>query len=274
MKRVASILLVGVLSCQARAELVVELPDLEAAASSVTLEDHETHIEKVSRGTNRVTKVPVVPYQAGHVVPEKGLMWSGLVEPGAKSAEDVEGLHAVADRFGRAGYAREHGQSGAIVEWPIVSDSDSLKALTISFWCRTYYRNPEQVVLRLLDDSDAEALCVSLSRGRLPRVTVKSVQGKALSAVGVAPVADYQWHHVVVVYSETGLSISVDGKVKSRTEWRLPIRPFSVVSVGGAGDARHYHGVLDDIRIYDRVLTAEEREQLFREGGWSGSAAR
>ena len=274
MRCIATIVLVGVLSCQVRAELAIEFPDLEAAASSVTLEDHETHIEKVSRGTNRVAKVPLVPYQDGHVIPEKGLLWSGLVDSEAKSVEGVEGLHAAADRFGRAGYAREHGQSGAIVEWPSVSDSDSHKALTISFWCRTYYRSPEQVVLRLLDDSDAESLCVSLSRGRLPRVIVKGVEGQALSVVGVAPVADYQWHHFLVVYSESGLSVSVDGKLKSRTQWRLPMRPFSKVSVGGAGDARHYHGVLDDIRIYDRVLTAEERAQLFREGGWSGSAAR
>ena len=81
--------------------------------------------------------------------------------------------------------------------------------------------------------------------------------------------ADGQWHHVVYTYgaSIAGQKLYVDGvlqasgiKDASDFDWQ------ERVNIGFSNDSAppYFEGVLQDVRIYDRTLSAEEVQQLMR----------
>src|SRR5690606_20132342 len=49
---------------------------------------------------------------------------------------------------------------------------------------------------------------------------------------------------------------------------------FGISMCGTSNNEQWFNGVLDDIRIYDRDLTASEVQALYTEGGWAGNATR
>ena len=69
---------------------------------------------------------------------------------------------------------------------------------------------------------------------------------------------DTNWHQLVVVYDQTNLSISVDGTRRGTLLTSLNTA-FSPVIIGaGADPGTHFSGAIDDVRIYNRVLTQAE----------------
>ena len=78
------------------------------------------------------------------------------------------------------------------------------------------------------------------------------------------------WHFVVVTYDGLALKILVDGfEVGGRDMTGKVIQSNALVALGNqpadAGDERHLIGMLDQIRIYNRVLTEEEFTALSSE---------
>lgn len=84
--------------------------------------------------------------------------------------------------------------------------------------------------------------------------------------------ADGQWHHVVATREEDKAKIYVDGELVKedvamagdiggdRTNWFL-------AQNGGNKAGEYLIGAMDEVRIYDRALTAEEVEQNFEAKG-------
>jgi len=80
------------------------------------------------------------------------------------------------------------------------------------------------------------------------------------------------WHHVVMTYDGSGkaagLRLYVDGQPAPvevlRDALNGPIGVDAPLTVGSKVLGRPYNGRLDDLRLYSRVLTAEEAEQLGR----------
>lgn len=254
-----------------QAELTIGLPDVGADKAAVSLSEHEIHIQQVVPVTNRVDLEAIPPFEEDHTVSEKGLVGRMFVGDDAVPVVTNQVSPAL-DRFGRAASAREYEQGGAIEQTALLKPVKAGEHVTVSVWCRTYYKDPEQVLLRLLDDADEESLRLTLRRGRLPGATITSDEGRSVSVAGVWPLADYQWHHLLFVKESDVLTLYVDGALRSRTVLSPAMRPYTKISVGGTSDGWHYRGLLDDIRVYDRAVTEAERERLFKEGGWSGPA--
>ena len=84
-----------------------------------------------------------------------------------------------------------------------------------------------------------------------------------------------QWHHYAMTVSTSVFIFYIDGiEVNSTTNNQLG---NYIVSIDYVDLGRHrydgitrgyFDGLIDDVRIYDRALTAEEIEQLF--GGFDG----
>jgi len=83
----------------------------------------------------------------------------------------------------------------------------------------------------------------------------------------VFSVTDGNWHHVVVVYSTSGTYLYVDGSLNNSNSINSDINPPSKLTIAstitGSGCL---DGFIDDVRIYNRALAAEEVEELY----WSG----
>ncbi len=87
------------------------------------------------------------------------------------------------------------------------------------------------------------------------------------------------WHHIAVTYNGSGLASGVtlymDGTAMAMTtytnnlvssvvnNWDLRIGDWQ----GGAGGGELYHGSIDDLRVYNRVLSADEIKRLYKMGG-------
>lgn len=84
---------------------------------------------------------------------------------------------------------------------------------------------------------------------------------------------DGQWHHFLATHNGSTGQLFIDGVSQGTNTgapqsysgyWRLG--GFKLATWTNAGDG-YFVGAVDDVRIYNRVLSAEERAVLFRAGG-------
>jgi PKD repeat protein len=90
--------------------------------------------------------------------------------------------------------------------------------------------------------------------------------------LGTAGYTDGQWHHVVFVVDAAGGQLYVDGVPRASQPWTgLPGPPATVQDLhlghypGAYGGAEYFPGVLDEVRIYNRALSAEEVASLYQQ---------
>jgi hypothetical protein len=79
------------------------------------------------------------------------------------------------------------------------------------------------------------------------------------------------WHHLVVVFSGLECIVYSDGVLVVDTFFnQTPITNTSPFFFGDDSDGgqEYYKGLLDDIRIYKRILTSSEIQSLYHERGW------
>jgi outer membrane lipoprotein-sorting protein len=83
---------------------------------------------------------------------------------------------------------------------------------------------------------------------------------------GQATVDSGQWHNVVCVYDGQKMSIYVDGKIDFSRPWTGPIGTNDFpVCIGENIElkGRCFHGLIDDVRIYNYALSQDEITELF-----------
>jgi len=76
------------------------------------------------------------------------------------------------------------------------------------------------------------------------------------------------WHHIVATYDGNTLKLYWDGKVKISQKTQGSFNSNIPVGIGGALshiNEEFFHGIIDNIRIYNRALTISEVEELFSE---------
>ncbi len=71
-----------------------------------------------------------------------------------------------------------------------------------------------------------------------------------------------QWHNIIVTFdSSTGeLTSYLDGIVAGSSTHTGTLTPTVSMNIGGhrAGEGRNFHGLIDEVGVYDHVLTSEE----------------
>jgi len=84
------------------------------------------------------------------------------------------------------------------------------------------------------------------------------------NSVDSGVVADTEWHHVVVTYDGEILGIYLDEVLKGTKPISISTEQ-SDLTIGSvsSGSTMLYNGVIDDVRIYDRVITSDEIHELY-----------
>ncbi len=88
---------------------------------------------------------------------------------------------------------------------------------------------------------------------------------------GQASVDSGQWHNVVCVYDGQKMSIYVDGKIDFSRPWTGPIGTNDFpVCIGENIElkGRCFHGLIDDVRIYNYALSHEEVNEVFKSANY------
>ena len=77
------------------------------------------------------------------------------------------------------------------------------------------------------------------------------------------PVRDARWHHLTAVVQHGSAILFIDGREQGRIEMGAA-NPTSTLQIGSAGAKQFFPGLLDEVRIYDRALSAVEIAAIHR----------
>jgi hypothetical protein len=139
---------------------------------------------------------------------------------------------------------------------------------TLSAWIRPQReRAGMAIVSRMRDEARQAGYGVFLSDGCVEVDLVVRWLDDALRVRTEERLEAGRWHHVAVSYDgsrlSSGVRVYIDGRLqKLRVDLDLLNQSFATsepfrIGAGG-GPERRFHGLLDDVRVYRRVLSAEE----------------
>ena len=83
-----------------------------------------------------------------------------------------------------------------------------------------------------------------------------------------------RWYFITVSWNGSTLNVYVDNNLvgtKYAPGTLIPDQNPLVFGINPPGSIEHLNGSLDDIRIYNRALSAAEINALYQEGGWTGN---
>jgi Concanavalin A-like lectin/glucanases superfamily len=92
--------------------------------------------------------------------------------------------------------------------------------------------------------------------------------GSATVGTGAGALAADEWNHVATTYDSatTVVEIYLDGELRASGRAQVPSTPTETTLLlghrAGAAAGEHYGGLLDDVRIYDSVLSGSEIKKL------------
>ncbi|MBD3582442.1 LamG domain-containing protein [Flavobacterium selenitireducens] len=134
-------------------------------------------------------------------------------------------------------------------------------AFTVSIWFNRQTPNfdgPAEVLFRtnlldiVLEGPNPEIRSPKvLAADQIELVDQDWIEGQLFGQIGV-------WHHLVVVYDGSVLSLYRDGELRAEQQMEFPQSMMSPNFVGG-----DFRGFIDDVRVYKRALEIQEILQLY-----------
>jgi uncharacterized repeat protein (TIGR01451 family) len=155
---------------------------------------------------------------------------------------------------------------------------------TIEFWMKPDPSNPMNTCCQgLVDLGGGFKIEISPGIGAITGVNVVGNTGAGAVHTsdltnGGFPVAPGQWHHVVGTYDGTALKLYVDGILRSQTPLSgtlVPVPAGNFMTFGSEDGAlhcpgcvgqRYFFGLIDEVKIFNRALSASEVAANFAAG--------
>lgn len=190
-------------------------------------------------------------------------------ESGSGNDGIVEGTTLTADRFGHPNSAYAfNGQTDYIVS----SRTNSLETdYTVSLWFNHIESNGILFHRGRSNECEYEPR-LAVEYQVLHGMVSGCGGGGRFGAVDVAPSA---WHHVVEIVRGRSQELYIDGQLVA-TGNKTPASISSRFFIGvGTPDGSNpgvatsfFHGIIDDVRVYNRALSETEVQALYHEGDW------
>ncbi|HVC94179.1 MAG TPA: DUF1553 domain-containing protein [Pirellulales bacterium] len=138
---------------------------------------------------------------------------------------------------------------------------------SIAAWVRPQSDRGGTLVSRMTDAEQADGYYVALAGGKVQVNLVKRWLDDALRVETERSLLPGQWHHLLVTYDGSrvanGVKVYIDGspepmavRLDELNQTFATAQPLRIG--GGGGPEGRFHGLLDDVRVYDRTLTPEE----------------
>ena len=158
------------------------------------------------------------------------------------------------------------------VDVPKAGAFDITDQWTLSAWIRPDQEADGSIISRMQDTPKGRGYGVHLDHGKL-HVNLTSVWADdAIRVETERTISANQWHHLAVTYTGSrmaeGLRVYVDGKLAPvKVMLDTLYRPFNnagkelpePLRIGtGWGTGRRFRGLIDDVRVYHRVLNEDE----------------
>ncbi len=172
---------------------------------------------------------------------------------------NVHGALPTRDRFGESGKAYAFTGTNTYISVNIANIPIGSAPRTVSLWAAA---QPDPTQGAHLFSWGGEGINRSfgcMNNGSPYTWTASTWGNEVISGM----VVDSTWHHVVVVYDGSTLSLTMDGVLKAAGSRALNT-PLSVLAIGSWMDGSvGFRGTIDDVRIYNHALTSTEISQLY-----------
>lgn len=193
----------------------------------------------------------------------------------------INGAVLTADRFGTPNKAYEF---DGISNFLDLGSSATIKPVvgTVSLWAKMiavsntgsgYNYNPLFLSKNSSENSFFEGACIYIRRSdnKLLTVTTDSSTITERFIYSTNTITVGTWQHFMMTYDNDSLSLYVNGQLQSRifkgfASSFSTSEPVYVAKSGNSLNNRYFNGALDDIRIYNRVLSPTEIATLYVEG--------
>jgi len=163
-------------------------------------------------------------------------------------------------------------KAGKAIEFKDVGDFDRTQPFAVSMWVTGVSRNTNGAIIARMDEgSGFRGWDVWVQAGRIGTHIINSYPQDAVKVVAKPELPAGKWTHVTVAYDGSGKSGGIkiyyngesqpfdieNDNLKSTTRTTVPLK------IGQRSTASRVAGVsLEDIRIYDRLITGIDAQQL------------
>ena len=189
---------------------------------------------------------------------------------------------------GQVGEALEFDGSDDYVNLTNLGDfGEQVGTSTFEAWVKTSFKNDWTTLFKVLDQGCNMAWAIDVNRSAkagfpfaadIVHYYVRQQSAAGCNAIAVEiefPLSDGKWHHIVFAIVDPGeseVSIYMDGEPQEiivgdakKLDTFMPfVEPVYIGAANNRGNVeRHFPGVIDEVRIYDRPLTADEVTRNF-----------
>jgi hypothetical protein len=264
-------------------------------SSTASISDTTKTITGLSNATKyyfRVTALDSLKLESGQSyaaigIPSPGIVLAGLMawypfngttsdSSGNGNNGTNNGATLTTDRFGHPGSALRFNGINNDVTFNSVP-INAIDNFSISMWMNADTL-PQTCSMVQIGNDDGANPTISNGYGiGISDGTENYYSGSVLSCIfsgtsvvynsGYSYPSSHEWHHIILVRSEGISSIYVDDVKTANTSTSIPKVPTQFF-IGSQNGLRFFKGSLDDIRIYNRVLSNAEIDSLYHEGGW------
>ena len=208
----------------------------------------------------------------GPVVPEDTLLHAALDEADGREVVDLVSADRVGQLNGpvRWGEGRHGGafdcNSNNFIDFGDVGDFERTDAFSYGCWIKPQGAPTGAPLARMNDGDGHRGFDLHIAGGVIQIHLINSWPNNAVKVRSKTKLEADKWQHVFVTYDGTskaaGVSIYLDGQ---ELEWDIEqdaltdtIRTTVPLYIGRRNPGSHYKGLVDDVRIYPRELTATE----------------
>ena len=170
---------------------------------------------------------------------------------------------------GRVGGGLQFDGKGAVVNLGSLGDFERSDAFSYGGWAKP--SGSGGVMIGRMDEADQHrGWDLGIVGGKLWAHVVHAWPKNALKVTSKASIPPNEWHHVMVTYdgssTAAGLKLYINGKPQevdvNADTLKDSIRTKTPSYLGKRSAGAPFHGVVDDVRIYDRFLTSTEVADL------------
>lgn len=132
-------------------------------------------------------------------------------------------------------------------------------AITAAAWVKIGDQSDDVGIITKGSVMNDESYMLGIEGSEKPRMRI--VNGAFVQAVSPDPITLGEWHFIVGTYDGSNIKIYVDGELKKTEVQTGSLQSTTAPVVIGRrviGDDRFYNGTMDEIAVWNRVLSAQE----------------
>jgi hypothetical protein len=199
-------------------------------------------------------------------------------ESGSANRTTVHGASLTSNRFGTAGSAYSFGGIDYIevADTALISFSNT-QSFCVSLWLKTSSPQADMLPLSKYQSGAVNGYFFDINSSAAGYCNgagiVSFIVATGNPACAATAINNDAWHYLVGAYSaaDNTVTLYLDNAAQLKTGTRThDVAVAAPLRVGGLAGVYPFIGAIDDIRIYNRLLTVPEIDSLYHEGGWTG----